>query len=275
MAAETYDAISANFIPQDTPAETPTQTPSEAPPVEEASTEASPVEEVPTPVEESATEAAPVEDAAADSAESQEPSDDELGGDDATEQAVADAAGISVKDLAEEFTSNQGQWSEETTAKLVTAVEQLLGTDSEEATQLVQDFAEGKRAQAKLAALDLYSVIGGEDKYPAIQQWARATLTPDEIAAHDRAVQNAQTANDLEGMKDALRSLKAKYDTHVGTARTVVESDGSPTSNEPPIMSVQELATIQASTEYKADPNYRDRVAARVRAGMATGQYRH
>lgn len=268
MAAETYDTISANYVPEDTPADTPA-------PVEESAAEGAPVEESATPVEEAPTEAAPVEEAAAEGDSTPEPSDDELGGDDSTEQALADEAGISVDALAEEFTSNNGQWSEETTAKLVSAVEKLLDTDSEEAAQLVQDFAEGKRAQAKLVAIDLYSVIGGEQEYPAIQKWAQANLSAEDIAAHDRAIQNAQKANDLEGMKDALRLLKSKYDSHVGTARTVVESDGAPSSNEPPIMSVQELATIKASPEYKADPNYRARVSARLRAGMATGQYRN
>ena len=76
-------------------------------------------------------------------------------------------------------------------------------------------------------------------------------------------------------MQDALRTLKSKYDAHVGTDRTVVESDGAPASNEPPIMSVRELATIKASPEYKTDPNFRAQVSRRLRAGMATGQYRN
>lgn len=271
MSAEPYEAITSNFIPEDTPAQ-PDETP-----VEDTATPTPEVEAEDTPVEEPVTPAAPVEEPAPESEDTpEEPSDDELGGDDATEQAVADAVGISVQELADEFIANGSQWSDETTAKLTDGVSRLFGVEADEASQLVSDFAEGKRAQAKLAAMDLYSVIGGEDQYPTLQQWAKANLTPDQLAAHDRSIANAQAASDLEGMKDALRALKSQYDSHVGTARTVVESDGAPPSNEPPIMSVQELARIKGTDAYKNDePGFRASVTRRLAAGKATGQYRN
>lgn len=274
MSTEPYEAITATFTPE-APAPAPAE---EAPAV---TTEA-PVEAAPeaTPATEPATPEAPVEapvseepaptEAAAEDTESEAPAAE---GD--AEQAVADEIGLSVQDLADEFLANGSQWSEETTAKLIEGVSRLFGVEADAASQLVADFAEGKRAQAQVMALDLYSVIGGEDQYPALRQWAVSNLTPDQLAAHDRVVANAQAANDLEGMKDALRSLKSQYEANVGTPRNVVESHGAPPSNEPPIMSVQELATVKASAEYKSDPNFRARVSKRLAAGMATGRYRN
>jgi len=233
------------------------------------------VKEIALDAEDSATDASapPVEgEKAAEGDKGDAPSQDST----KAEEALATAAGFTVADIAAEFAENNGTISDETSTKLAAALATLPGfEDADSARGLVNQFFEGRKAQQDAIQTDLYSSVGGQAAYDQIADWAIATLPLKERQAHDRTLDNAAKANDAQGMKDALQSLKAKYEQHVGTtSRTVVGEAPKPRVVRP-ITSIEELARIQATPQYDTDPHFRDAVDVRVQAAKDKGAFRY
>ena len=191
------------------------------------------------------------------------------------EDKVAESVGLDRESIAKEFTENGGQITDETKAQLVEGVQKAFGfDDAERAEGLVNEFFEGKVASAKVAEFELMDSVGGRDRYDQIAEWAKSSLSEEQLAAHDRRLQAAGEANDMQGMKDVLGSLADKYEARHGSERRTITGDGRAAKPVKPIASSAELARLAATDEYRHDSDFREQVQRRLKAGIDSGVYK-
>jgi hypothetical protein len=192
-----------------------------------------------------------------------------------TEDKVAESVGLDRESIAKEFTDNGGQITDETKAQLVEGVQKAFGfEDAERAEGLVNEFFEGKVAAAKVAEFEIMDTVGGRGRYDQIADWAKGSMTEEQLASHDRRLNAAAEANDMQGMKDVLGSLADKYESRHGTERRTITGDGRAAKPVKPITSSAELARLAATDEYRHDSDFRAQVERRLQAGMAGGSFK-
>lgn len=154
-----------------------------------------------------------------------------------------------------ELTST-GQLSEDSYAKLEKA-----GVDRE----FLDTFIAGRQALAAQFESEVLSPVGGREAYDAMVEWAAASLTPAQIAAHNKAVNGSK-----EEAQIAIAALQARYVQHNGKMPDLVKGDGG-ASGESAFRSVEEHKAAIRDPRYKTDPAYRKDVEAKLSRSQLYG----
>lgn len=178
-----------------------------------------------------------------------------------TEQAPADeqtkqvqdelqSKGLDLYEFSNEFGTNGGL-SEESYEKLEKA-----GYPRD----IVDQFIEGQKARASLFESEVKSVAGGDQGFNDMVEWAKANLSPAEIAAYNAAIDSGSQ----EQAKLAVAGVYQKYSSARPTEPKLRSGATSGASSGDAYESVAQLTKDMATPEYKSDPAFRAKVQAKL-----------
>jgi hypothetical protein len=185
----------------------------------------------------------------AKSAPAQEPpADAAKTAEEAAKAAGADTSKVDFNALSAEFAQN-GALSPEAYQKLESA-----GLNKD----LVDQFIAGQVALAQVQTQEAYGLVGGEQQYTQMLDWAVKNLSKEDQAAFDRAV-----VADSASRKQAIVALKAQYEAAVGRDPKLVFG-GSGNAATSAYQSRAEMVRDMSDPRYRNDPAFQKMVQQRL-----------
>ena len=167
---------------------------------------------------------------------------------DIAENAVENA-GLNFDTLAQEY-AEKGQLGDES----YKALEQS-GIPKE----YVDQFIAGQKAIGEQQTNNVKSMVGGEEAYNEMASWASKNMSDGEKKAYNAAV----NSSDMDTVKLAVDSLKAKYQSANGTEPNLVQGKATPVA-EQGYSSWAEVTEAMADTRYAKDPAYQEAVKQKL-----------
>lgn len=125
---------------------------------------------------------------------------------------------------------------------------------------MVDQFAEGQKAVVALERQEAVNLVGGEDSYTEMVQWASRTLTDKEVEIYDKAV----NGNDKNARHMAIKGLEARFKSSAGyePSRTVGGQGGK--GGQEVYGSIAELQEDMRDPRYKKDSAFIRKVEAKL-----------
>lgn len=163
-------------------------------------------------------------------------------------QATLQANGLDMAAFNAEFNKN-GKLSEESYAKLAAA-----GLNR----AFVDDFIRGQEAIAQQEINAVFAAVGGEAEFKKVQTWARANLSPQELADFNKVVDEAP----VSVLTTVIQGLQARYARANGREPKLL--NGTPGTNAAPFRSRAEIISAMSDPRYRKDEAYRADVTARL-----------
>jgi len=177
-----------------------------------------------------------------------------LGGDKPTVQQVQEAvktAGLDMNALNREF-AEKGELSAESLTAL--AAKGITKT-------MVDAYVGGLKAQATQQRASLAEVAGGEDGLTNVYEWAKANITPQEIAAYNAVI----ATGNMDAAKLALHGIVGRFTAATGKEPSLVSGETAPqVSDEPAFESNAQVEQAMRDPRYQTDEAYRQKVARRL-----------
>jgi Phage T7 capsid assembly protein len=124
--------------------------------------------------------------------------------------------------------------------------------------RMVDSFIAGQQAIVEQGRNQVFSMVGGEQNYSEMVQWAASNLDKSEIEAFNKAV----TSGDGSMITMAVNGLNARFKGAQGPKLLQGTTQGA----EAGFASRSELAKAVADPRYNADPEYRRKVTERLQA---------
>tara|TARA_Y100000004_G_scaffold161046_1_gene188888 strand:- start:718 stop:1479 length:762 start_codon:yes stop_codon:yes gene_type:complete len=130
--------------------------------------------------------------------------------------------------------------------------------------EIVDSYIEGQQALQSSAETDLLDVVGGQESYSKISEWASEALTETQLDAYNKALEGTDAQAKL-----ALDWLKGKYDEANGVNPNLIQGNTQGSSTKPFESRAQVLAAMSERDErgkkkYEVDPSYRATVERRL-----------
>lgn len=137
--------------------------------------------------------------------------------------------------------------------------------------QIVRAYVEGQKAVMESQFGSVMNLVGGEDQYTAMTEWAAEALPEDEIDAFNKIMDGG----DMNTIKMAVQGLQARYAQTNGTQQTgrLIQGETSGPSGGA-FRSVAEIVQAMKDPRYAKDPAYRKDVEQRVSFSNALGAFR-
>jgi Phage T7 capsid assembly protein. len=168
-----------------------------------------------------------------------------------TPEKLAEAKGVDLGALYTEF-AEKGALSED-------SYKALAEKGFDKAT--VDAHIEGQKARADAYTNKLAEQVGGREKLDSLLKWAGDTLTAEQAASVDQALQSGDEA--FAGL--ALRGLLADYTAKVGKDPDLVEGSTGSVAGVKPFGSNAELVRAMSDKRYKeGDPAYHAEIDRRL-----------
>lgn len=126
---------------------------------------------------------------------------------------------------------------------------------------MVDMYISGMQAQSNNEEAELKNMVGGEENYNRMAEWAQRTLTPEDQEEFDEVV----TTGSASAAKFAIQGLYARYSNESGSFAPLL---GGKTSDGPASETFRSTAQVKeamSDPRYQSDPAYRNRVAERLR----------
>jgi hypothetical protein len=164
------------------------------------------------------------------------------------ENAV-EQAGLDFNALSQEY-AEKGQLGEESYKAL---------EESGIPKEYVDQFIAGQKAIGDQQTNTVKSMVGGEESYNDMAQWASQNMTDAEKKAYNQAVNSP----DMETVKLAVNSLQAKYQAANGTEPNLVQGKATPVA-EQGYDSWAQVTEAMADPRYAKDPAYQAAVKAKI-----------
>lgn len=125
----------------------------------------------------------------------------------------------------------------------------------------VDTYLAGIKAQEQTIYAEAYNVVGGQENYSAMIQWASANLTEAEIEDFDARVGNPKT------LMGAVRELAARQKASIGTdgKKTAASTANASTAVEPYKSKAEMMAAVK-SADYKTSESFRRQHGLRILA---------
>jgi len=165
-------------------------------------------------------------------------------------QAALADKGLDLQDFSSEF-AQRGELSAESYEKL---------SKAGYSRQIVDQYIDGQRAVAARFETDIMSEVGGAEKYSEITAWAKASLTPQEIAAYNAAV----SSGNADQAKLAALGLGAKFERANGSDPKRLLGGQSAGSTGDVYESMAQVTAAMKDPLYKADPAFRAKVQSKL-----------
>ena len=193
--------------------------------------------------------------------DSQEESSDEPEAEAKTDEKTDEPAdGFAfLEDLYEQASSEKGEISKEMIAKL----------DGMSKQDIIQNFLQYRAdAQTKYQAVpdlsqqdvkELKGLVGGDQNYANMLQWAQSNLTEQEIGMFDAVMSNG----DINSAFFAVNSLAQRYNDRVGYDGKMLTGN-APSNKGDTYRSQAEMVAAMSDPKYDKDPAYRRDVMEKV-----------
>ncbi len=124
---------------------------------------------------------------------------------------------------------------------------------------MVDAYIAGQEAIAEQMRNDVFSTVGGEQKFTAMAEWAGKNVPAAEVKAFNEVMENGSA----EQVKLAVAGLNARYIAAVGHEPNLLGGNLSKTMGDT-FRSVHELTEAMRDPRYAKDPAYRADVEARL-----------
>lgn len=157
--------------------------------------------------------------------------------------------GLDMNEFSQEFAA-KGELSPESYEKLAKA-----GFDK----NLVDDYIAGRQARAAQFETSIKAEVGGDERYGEMLEWAKANLTPAEIAAYNSAV----SSGNADQAKLAALGLSAKFGKAVGQEPQRMLG-GQRAGGDDVFESTAQVTEAMRDPRYKSDPAFRAKVQAKL-----------
>lgn len=132
--------------------------------------------------------------------------------------------------------------------------------------ELVRAYVDGQKAVYDKNIASVVSVVGGQEKYSAMLEWAGDSLPDDEIEAFNSIIDSGN----MTTIKMAVQGLKARYEQSNGSAGRLIQGETTGSSGGA-FRSVAEIVAAMKDPRYAKDPAYRSDVEKRVALSNALG----
>ena len=162
---------------------------------------------------------------------------------------VVENAGLDMNNLANEYAEN-GKLNEESYKAL-----EKSGIPKE----YVDQFIEGQKAIGDQQTSTVKNMVGGDEAYTEMAEWASKNMTDGEKKAYNTAV----NSKDMETVKSAVDSLKAKYESVNGSEPNLTQGKATPTT-EQGYQSWAEVTAAMSDSRYAKDPAYQEMVKNKI-----------
>lgn len=126
--------------------------------------------------------------------------------------------------------------------------------------ETVEAYIAGQQAIVEKRQNAGFDLVGGKAQYQQMTEWAKANMNADEIAAYNQAVNGS-----WELAQIAISGLQAKFSKANGSNPNLLKGEGGNESGSMAFASREEVKAAMRDPRYRADPAYRDQVAARLR----------
>ena len=130
---------------------------------------------------------------------------------------------------------------------------------------LVDTWIKGQEATNAEYQNAVYNTVGGEESYREMINWAADNMSPQEIAAYDRAVDSG----DVDMVKLAVSGLQQKYQTVEGTDPSLIGGQ-SANATGGTYESWAQVTTAMKDPRYESDPAYRQQVTNKLARSNVT-----
>ena len=127
-------------------------------------------------------------------------------------------------------------------------------------SDVVDSFIDGQMALVDQTRQQAYNLVGGEESYKNMMDWAANNLTADEQEVFNRTV---DTGNPQDAVF-AIQGLHSRYRSGVGVEPNLVKGEvGDTTVGN--FQSLAEITAAMSDPRYEKDPAYRSQVAEKLR----------
>ena len=124
---------------------------------------------------------------------------------------------------------------------------------------LVNSWVQGQEALALSYQTSVYELVGGEESYNSMLEWASENLQEGEVQAYDRAIDSG----DLDLVRLAVAGLQNKYQSVEGSDPSLIEGQSS-NSTGGTYGSWAEVTAAMRDSRYDSDPAYRQQVTSKL-----------
>jgi len=124
---------------------------------------------------------------------------------------------------------------------------------------IVNNYLEGLNAISERQAQQIYGLVGGEEQYTSMMEWASESLEESEIDAFNSIMAQKNPAS----MQMAVRGLRARFEQENGKPGRLIQGETTGVSGGS-FRSVAEVVEAMKDPRYKKDPAYRRDVEARL-----------
>lgn len=132
--------------------------------------------------------------------------------------------------------------------------------------QYLDLYKAGIEALGKLSTMEGVALVGGESEYKSMAEWAKTSISPDELKAYDAAV----NSTDKFTRDSAILALHSKYVSANGSDKQLIQGGNNLQNGIVPFRSEGEKQVAMADPRYKTNEGgYRDEVLARIMAANA------
>jgi hypothetical protein len=137
--------------------------------------------------------------------------------------------------------------------------EEVVSEEVEEQSEEEDDeSSDDKLSEAQ--ADQLFKMVGGEQVYKDMMDWAGQTLIPEEIDMYD----SVMAKGDPNSIFFAVQALNNKYTDAVGKDGQMLTGRGSASSTDRSFRSQSELVAAMSDSRYDSDPAYRSDVMRKL-----------
>lgn len=126
-------------------------------------------------------------------------------------------------------------------------------------SDIVDQFIDGQMAIMEGTRQQAFNVVGGEESYNEMMQWASSNLSQDEQDAFNDQIDSG----DISSAMFAIQGLSARYRSETGFEPTLVGGEPTDTSVGT-FQSLAEMTQAMSDPRYEKDPAYREAVARKL-----------
>ncbi len=126
---------------------------------------------------------------------------------------------------------------------------------------MVDMYIQGMQSQANSEESSLKNLVGGDENYSRMSEWAVNTLSNAEQEEFDEVV----TSGSSSAAKLAIQGMYARYSNESGSFAPLLNGTKADSPASQTFRSTAQVKEAMSDPRYQSDPAYRNRVAERLR----------
>jgi hypothetical protein len=159
--------------------------------------------------------------------------------------AELESKGLDLNDFSKEF-AQSGSLSAESYERL-----QKAGYPKD----FVDQYISGQQALATQAQQEVFKVVGGEQNFKSMVEWATSNMSAEEISAYNSVIDSGNTGQ----IRLAVAGVHARYEAARGKEPSLLQGEGRAAAGEA-YESTAQLTAAMRDPRYQTDPAYRKQV---------------